>query len=143
MEKIKWLDIKGNYDVFNILSLDSIKNYYRKYFVVCRDGFFYYVYSIFFGNYLFICVDVIVNLGFKRFYNFFGILDKKKMEEFLLLVKESSWSNYIIWFGYFIIFIIFFLLLGIWLIMSLVIVYLCGYFYIFGGLMFVLYICYF
>ncbi|XP_010623115.1 transmembrane protein 62 isoform X2 [Fukomys damarensis] len=101
MEKTKWLDIKGNHDVYNIPSLESIKNYYRKYSAVSRDGSFHYVHSTPFGNYSFISVDATQTPGPKRPYNFFGVLDEKQMKELLLLAKESSPSNHTIWFGHF------------------------------------------
>ncbi|XP_024305840.1 transmembrane protein 62 isoform X7 [Homo sapiens] len=135
MEKTKWLDIKGNHDAFNIPSLDSIKNYYRKYSAVRRDGSFHYVHSTPFGNYSFICVDATVNPGPKRPYNFFGILDKKKMEELLLLAKESSRSNHTIWFGHFTTSTILSPSPGIRSIMSSAIAYLCGHLHTLGGLM--------
>nr|XP_005559382.2 transmembrane protein 62 isoform X1 [Macaca fascicularis] len=135
MEKTKWLDIKGNHDAFNIPSLDSVKNYYRKYSAVRRDGSFHYVHSTPFGNYSFICVDATVNPGPKRPYNFFGILDKKKMEELLLLAKESSRSNHTIWFGHFTTSTILSPSPGIRSIMSSAIAYLCGHLHTLGGLM--------
>uniref|UniRef100_A0A8C6DBQ4 Transmembrane protein 62 n=1 Tax=Moschus moschiferus TaxID=68415 RepID=A0A8C6DBQ4_MOSMO len=94
MEKTKWLDIKGNHDAFNIPSLESVENYYRKYSAVRRDGSFHYVHSTPFGNYSFISLDATLNPGPKRPFNFFGILDQKQMEALLLLAKESSWSNH-------------------------------------------------
>nr|XP_021528789.1 transmembrane protein 62 isoform X2 [Aotus nancymaae] len=135
MEKTKWLDIKGNHDAFNIPSLDSVKNYYRKYSAVRRDGSFHYVHSTPFGNYSFISVDATLNPGPKRPYNFFGILDKKQMEELLLLAKESSQSNHTIWFGHFTTSTILSPSPGIRSIMSSAIAYLCGHLHTLGGLM--------
>ncbi|XP_017832282.1 transmembrane protein 62 isoform X5 [Callithrix jacchus] len=135
MEKTKWLDIKGNHDAFNIPSLDSVKNYYRKYSAVRRDGPFHYVHSTPFGNYSFISVDATLNPGPKRPYNFFGILDKKQMEELLLLAKKSSQSNHTIWFGHFTTSTILSPSPGIRSIMSSAIAYLCGHLHTLGGLM--------
>ncbi|XP_043328946.1 transmembrane protein 62 [Cervus canadensis] len=80
MEKTKWLDIKGNHDAFNIPSLESVENYYRKYSAVRRDGSFHYVHSTPFGNYSFISLDATLNPGPKRPFNFFGILDQSLLK---------------------------------------------------------------
>ncbi|XP_062945725.1 transmembrane protein 62 isoform X4 [Cynocephalus volans] len=135
MEKTKWLDIKGNHDAYNIPSLESVKNYYRKYSAVRRDGSFHYIHSTPFGNYSFISVDATKTPGPKRPYNFFGILDKKRMEELLLLAKESSRSNHTIWFGHFTTSTTLSPSPGIRSVMSSAIAYLCGHLHTLGGLM--------
>ncbi|XP_023414511.2 transmembrane protein 62 isoform X1 [Loxodonta africana] len=135
MEKTKWLDIKGNHDAFNIPSLESVENYYRKYSAVHKDGSFHYVHRTPFGNYSFICVDATLSPGPKRPYNFFGILNEKQMEELLLLAKESSWSNHTIWFGHFTTSTILSSSPGIRSIMSSATAYLCGHLHTLGGLM--------
>ncbi|XP_047595145.1 transmembrane protein 62 isoform X1 [Lutra lutra] len=135
MEKTKWLDVKGNHDAFNIPSLDSVENYYRKYSAVRKDGSFHYVHSTPFGNYSFISLDATPNPGPKRPYNFFGILDEKRMEELLLLAKESSQSNHSIWFGHYTTSTILSPSPGIRSIMSSAIAYLCGHLHTLGGLM--------
>ncbi|XP_069317046.1 transmembrane protein 62 isoform X3 [Eulemur rufifrons] len=135
VEKTKWLDIKGNHDAYNIPSLDSVKNYYRKYSAVRRDGSFHYIHSTPFGNYSFIYVDATINPGPKRPYNFFGILDKKRMEELLSLAKESSQSNHTIWFGHFTTSTILSPPPGIRSLMSLATAYMCGHLHTLGGLM--------
>ncbi|XP_044923616.1 transmembrane protein 62 isoform X1 [Mustela putorius furo] len=135
MEKTKWLDVKGNHDAFNIPSLDSVENYYRKYSAVRKDGSFHYVHSTPFGNYSFISLDATPNPGPKRPYNFFGILDEKQMEELLLLAKESSQSNHSIWFGHYTTSTILSPSPGIRSIMSSATAYLCGHLHTLGGLM--------
>ncbi|KAM4831008.1 transmembrane protein 62 isoform X1 [Urocitellus parryii] len=135
MEKTKWLDIKGNHDAYNIPSLESVKNYYRKYSAVHRDGSFHYVHSTPFGNYSFISVDATQNPGPKRPFNFFGILDEKQMKELLLLAKESKESNHTIWFGHFTTSTILSPSPGIRSIMSSATAYLCGHLHTLGGLM--------
>jgi len=135
MEKTKWLDVKGNHDAFNIPSLESVENYYRKYSAVRRDGSFHYVHSTPFGNYSFISLDATPNPGPKRPYNFFGILDEKRMEELLLLAKESSRSNHSIWFGHYTTSTILSPSPGIRSIMSSATAYLCGHLHTLGGLM--------
>ncbi|XP_034850025.1 transmembrane protein 62 isoform X4 [Mirounga leonina] len=135
MEKTTWLDVKGNHDAFNIPSLESVENYYRKYSAVRRDGSFHYVHSTPFGNYSFISLDATPNPGPKRPYNFFGILDEKRMEELLLLAKESSQSNHSIWFGHYTTSTILSPSPGIRSIMSSATAYLCGHLHTLGGLM--------
>nr|XP_014702619.2 transmembrane protein 62 isoform X1 [Equus asinus] len=135
MEKTKWLDVKGNHDTFNIPSLESVENYYRKYSAVCRDGSFHYVHSTPFGNYSFIALDASQTPGPKRPYNFFGILDEKRIEELELLAKESSRSNHSIWFGHFTTSTILSPSPGIRSIMSSATAYLCGHLHTLGGLM--------
>ncbi|XP_065796551.1 transmembrane protein 62 isoform X2 [Muntiacus reevesi] len=135
MEKTKWLDIKGNHDAFNIPSLESVENYYRKYSAVRRDGSFHYVYSTPFGNYSFISLDATLNPGPKRPFNFFGILDQKRMEELLLLAKESRWSNHSIWFGHYTTSTVLSPSPGLRSIMSSATAYLCGHLHTLGGLM--------
>ncbi|XP_023613313.1 transmembrane protein 62 isoform X8 [Myotis lucifugus] len=135
MEKTKWLDVKGNHDSFNVPSLESVENYYRKYSAIRTDGSFHYVHSTPFGNYSFISVDATLNPGPKRPYNFFGILDEKQMEELLLLSKESNQSNHTIWFGHYTTFTILSPSPGVRSIMSSATAYLCGHLHTLGGLM--------
>ncbi|XP_036154924.1 transmembrane protein 62 isoform X3 [Myotis myotis] len=135
MEKTKWLDVKGNHDSFNVPSLESVENYYRKYSAIRTDGSFHYVHSTPFGNYSFISLDATLNPGPKRPYNFFGILDEKQMEELLLLSKESNQSNHTIWFGHYTTFTILSPSPGVQSIMSSAIAYLCGHLHTLGGLM--------
>uniref|UniRef100_A0A8D2AUA0 Transmembrane protein 62 n=1 Tax=Sciurus vulgaris TaxID=55149 RepID=A0A8D2AUA0_SCIVU len=135
MEKTKWLDIRGNHDAYNIPSLESVKNYYRKYSAVRRDGSFHYVHSTPFGNYSFISVDATQNPGPKRPFNFFGILDEKQMKDLLLLAKESRQSNHTIWFGHFTTSTTLSPSPGIRSIMSSATAYLCGHLHTLGGLM--------
>ncbi|XP_036874691.1 transmembrane protein 62 isoform X4 [Manis javanica] len=122
-------------DAFNIPSLESVENYYRKYSAVHRDGSYHYIHSTPFGNYSFISLDATQNPGPKRPYNFFGILDEKRMEELLLLAKESNQSNHSIWFGHFPTSTILSPSPGIRSIMSSATAYLCGHLHTLGGLM--------
>ncbi|XP_061467250.1 transmembrane protein 62 isoform X2 [Rhineura floridana] len=135
MEKTKWIDIKGNHDTFNIPSLESVQNYYRKYSAWQKDGSFHYIHSTPFGKYSFICVDATLNPGPKRPYNFFGILNAIKMQELAALAAESHGSNHTIWFGHYPTSAIISPSPGIRMTMRSATAYLCGHFHTLGGLM--------
>ncbi|KAJ6667246.1 hypothetical protein lerEdw1_017224 [Lerista edwardsae] len=135
MEKTKWLDIKGNHDTFNVPSLESVRNYYRKYSAWQKDGSFHYVHSTPFGKYSFICVDATLNPGPKRPYNFFGILNANQMQELSALSAESRGSNHTIWFGHYPTSTIISPYPGIRTAMRSATAYLCGHFHTVGGLM--------
>ncbi|XP_058521962.1 transmembrane protein 62 isoform X6 [Ochotona princeps] len=117
---------------------NQVAGYQRKswkYSAVRRDGSFHYVHSTPFGNYSFIYVDATQDPGPKRPYNFFGILDEKRMRELLQLSKESSRSNHTIWFGHFTTSTILSPSPGIRSIMSSATAYFCGHLHTLGGLM--------
>uniref|UniRef100_A0A6J0V0Z2 Transmembrane protein 62 isoform X1 n=1 Tax=Pogona vitticeps TaxID=103695 RepID=A0A6J0V0Z2_9SAUR len=135
MEKTKWIDIKGNHDTFNIPNLQSIQNYYRKYSAWQKDGSFHYIHTTPFGRYSFICVDATLSPGLKRPYNFFGILNKRKMQELSSLAMESRESNHTIWFGHYPTSAIISTSPGIRMAMRSATAYLCGHFHTLGGLM--------
>ncbi|XP_053836169.1 transmembrane protein 62 isoform X2 [Vidua macroura] len=135
MEKTKWIDIKGNHDSFNIPSLDSVQNYYRKYSAWRKDGSFHYIHTTSFGNYSFICVDATLSPGPKRPYNFFGILNMNQMAELSLMATESLHSNHTIWFGHYPTSTIISPSPGIRTLMSSATAYLCGHLHTMGGLM--------
>ncbi|XP_060684650.1 transmembrane protein 62 isoform X1 [Hemiscyllium ocellatum] len=135
LEKTKWIDIKGNHDAFNIKSLDSINNYYRKYSAHRQDGSFHYLHQTHFGNYSFICVDATLSPGPKRPLNFFGVLQQNKMGELSKLASETVNSNHTIWLGHYTTSTIISASPGIQQLMSSAIAYLCGHLHTLGGLM--------
>ncbi|XP_030642439.1 transmembrane protein 62 isoform X2 [Chanos chanos] len=135
LEHTKWIDIRGNHDAFNIISLESVNNYYRKYSANQKVGSFHYIHRTSFGNYSFVCVDATLTPGPKRPYNFFGILNQTQMDELATFREESRSSNQSIWFGHYTTSTVISPFPGIRTMMSSAVAYLCGHLHTLGGLM--------
>ncbi|XP_020780230.1 transmembrane protein 62 [Boleophthalmus pectinirostris] len=135
LQKTKWIDIRGNHDAFNIMSLDSVNNYFRKYSANQKVGSFHYIHRTPFGNYSFVCADATLTPGPKRPYNFFGILNQTQMDLLDSFRLESLSSNQSIWFGHYTTSTIVSPSPGVRELMRSAVAYLCGHLHTLGGLM--------
>ncbi|XP_052009676.1 transmembrane protein 62-like isoform X2 [Xyrauchen texanus] len=135
LERTKWIDIRGNHDAINILSLESMNNYYRKYSAHQKVGSFHYIHRTSFGNYSFICADATLTPGPKRPYNFFGILNQTQMDLLATFREESLSSNKSIWFGHYTTSTIISPFPGVRELMSTAVAYLCGHLHTLRGFM--------
>lgn len=75
-----WFDIRGNHDNFNVASWHSPVNYYRN-FSVQKRASYWHEFDLGFGKYGLIAIDGCPDHGNSRPMNFFGALDKTKMDE--------------------------------------------------------------
>ncbi|XP_076303117.1 transmembrane protein 62 [Lasioglossum baleicum] len=100
-----WLDVRGNHDNFNVVSIESSNNYYANYSIQGKKHPRSYMYTINIGSelYTFIAVDACLKPGPRRPFNFVGVLDDQEIRTISGLVNKSQENNadYIIWFGHY------------------------------------------
>ncbi|GFT55733.1 transmembrane protein 62 [Nephila pilipes] len=97
-----WLDIRGNHDNFNVLSLDDKNDLFRKYSVQGNKHRRSYSYTLQHDTeiYNFIGIDACMDPGPKRPFNFLGVLKKDEYSHIRELTKDSK-GNMTIWFGHY------------------------------------------
>ncbi|KAG7203784.1 hypothetical protein KM043_013805 [Ampulex compressa] len=104
-QKTLWLDVRGNHDNFNVVSLESKSNYYSNYSIQGQKYPRSYMYKLNIGSevYTFIAIDACLKPGPRRPFNFVGVLDEHEIQKIYELVNISQKSNadYIIWFGHY------------------------------------------
>ena len=100
-----WLDVRGNHDNFNVVSLESKNNYYSNYSIQGKKHPRSYMYTINVGSelYTFIAIDACLKPGPRRPFNFIGVLDEQEISSINKLVNGSRENNadFIIWFGHY------------------------------------------
>ncbi|XP_055937862.1 transmembrane protein 62-like [Argiope bruennichi] len=98
-----WLDIRGNHDNFNVLSLDDKNDLYRKYSTQGGKHRRSYSYTLQQGTetYTFIGIDACMDPGPKRPFNFLGVLKKDEYSHVKKLLDDSRGGNMTIWFGHY------------------------------------------
>ncbi|KZC13997.1 Transmembrane protein 62 [Dufourea novaeangliae] len=104
-KKTLWLDVRGNHDNFNVVSLEAKNNYYSNYSIQGKKHPRSYMYTINIGSelYTFIAVDACLKPGPRRPFNFVGVLDEQEIKSIHSLVNKSQESNadFVIWFGHY------------------------------------------
>ncbi|KAK9508223.1 hypothetical protein O3M35_007931 [Rhynocoris fuscipes] len=104
LQNIRWLDIRGNHDNFDVPGVDSSKNYFRSYSMQGKSHLRSYIEILSKGGekYAFIGLDACPDQGLKRPFNFVGIIQEKEMKELdEMSSKAGSVANYTIWFGHY------------------------------------------
>lgn len=103
--KTLWLDIRGNHDNFNVISINSKHNYFTNYSMQGKAHPRSYLIQTRKGSavYSFLGIDACLEPGPRRPFNFVGIIDQPEVTEINRLIKKvkDTGSNYTIWFGHF------------------------------------------
>nr|CAB3267110.1 transmembrane protein 62 [Phallusia mammillata] len=102
LDKFVWLDVRGNHDVFNILSDDSPANYYAS-LSGSKGKLSSTTWNLVkpYGKYSFIPVDASIMPGPRRPYNFMGHLSSDEVKKLQIEGERSRKSNMTIWYGHY------------------------------------------
>ncbi|GAV07175.1 hypothetical protein RvY_17048 [Ramazzottius varieornatus] len=134
-DKTVWLDIRGNHDTFNVPSRDSKLNYYKSHAQRGNETSYHYVHKYGWDKVSFIAVDAAPEPGFRRPFNFFGVVTEEDLARLTQLEIESRSSNVTIWFGHYPTSIISAPQPGLHNVMAGGIAYLSGHLHTLGGLL--------
>ncbi|XP_022333141.2 transmembrane protein 62-like [Crassostrea virginica] len=101
--EVKWFDLRGNHDAFNVPDLNDRQNLFK---VFSEQGginpaSYKYTHKQKFGEYTFIAMDATPDPGPKRPFNFFGYLRENQMKLLQKFSTESRSSNMTFWFGHY------------------------------------------
>ncbi|XP_067136541.1 transmembrane protein 62-like isoform X2 [Centruroides vittatus] len=98
-----WLDIRGNHDNFNTVSLDKEDNLFRRYSIQGHKHNRSYNYTFHHGSdtYTFIGINACLEPGPKRPFNFLGIINQDEYKKLQKMEEQSRNSNMTIWFGHY------------------------------------------
>ncbi|KAI5751349.1 hypothetical protein M8J77_006623 [Diaphorina citri] len=102
--KTIWLDTRGNHDNFNLPSLDSHTNFYRKYSIQGQTYPRSYVYHLTPQDHppvAFVALDACLDPGPRRPFNFIGVLDTSEIEHVEGIVRDNVNMSHSVWFGHY------------------------------------------
>ncbi|XP_026682870.1 transmembrane protein 62-like [Diaphorina citri] len=102
--KTIWLDTRGNHDNFNLPSLDSHTNFYRKYSIQGQTYPRSYVYHLTPRDHppvAFVALDACLDPGPRRPFNFIGVLDTPEIEHVEGIVRDNVNMSHSVWFGHY------------------------------------------
>ncbi|XP_048734623.1 transmembrane protein 62-like isoform X2 [Ostrea edulis] len=100
---VKWLDLRGNHDAFNVPDLNDHKNLFRAYSEQggANPSSYMYTHKLEIGEYSFIAMDATPDPGPKRPFNFFGFLRETQIKLLEKFSRDSRNSNMTFWFGHY------------------------------------------
>ncbi|KAK0095811.1 hypothetical protein PV326_007317 [Microctonus aethiopoides] len=105
MNKTVWLDVRGNHDNFNILTIKSPENYFLNYSIQGQKHTRSYMHEISVGSekFTFIAIDACLEPGPRRPFNFVGQLTEEEIKKLNHFAEKSRSHNndFIIWFGHY------------------------------------------
>ncbi|KJE97721.1 hypothetical protein CAOG_09129 [Capsaspora owczarzaki ATCC 30864] len=100
LDKVKWLDIRGNHDAFDVAGLDHPSNLFARY-SVSKNTSYTHVHQTTFGRYRFVAVDACPTPGPRRPFNFFGSLDVRAMTKLERDLAQPEQYNHTIAFAHY------------------------------------------
>ena len=104
LDKIPWLDLRGNHDCFDVKSTKHESNRFSNYSAMGKKhklNSYMYIHKPKYGTYSFIGIDACPEPGLKRPFNFFGILSDRDVAQLALMAQQSVSHNHTIWFSHY------------------------------------------